>query len=121
MSGCLERVIHVTSDPPGALVHLNDREVGRTPVDVPFEEFGTYDVRLELSGFEPVHQGAEAEAPPWEWPGLDLAAMILPFTFHTDIKWHFKLTPAETDVKNLLERANKTKNTFREEPGKNPK
>ncbi len=44
--GCVERTIHITSDPSGALVHLNDEEVGRTPVTVPFTFYGVYSVRL---------------------------------------------------------------------------
>jgi hypothetical protein len=105
MTGCLERTIHVTTDPPGALVHLNDVEVGRTPVEVPFHDFGTYDVRLALEGYEPIHTGAEADAPAWEWPGLDLVAMILPFPFETNVRWHFDLEESDFDEAALLERA----------------
>jgi len=50
MVGCIERTITITSDPSGALVHLNDEEVGRTPVVVPFTFYGTYTVRLEHDG-----------------------------------------------------------------------
>jgi hypothetical protein len=45
--GCVERTISITSEPRGALVYLNDEEVGRTPVSVPFTYYGVYDVRLE--------------------------------------------------------------------------
>jgi hypothetical protein len=50
LAGCLERTITITSDPTGALVHLNDAEVGRTPVTVPFTFYGNYTVRLEHPG-----------------------------------------------------------------------
>lgn len=46
--GCVERTITITSEPSGALVHLNDEEVGRTPLTVPFTFYGVYDVRLEM-------------------------------------------------------------------------
>ncbi len=49
-TGCIERLITVSSQPPGALVYLNDEEVGRTPVTVPFRFYGVYDVRLEHEG-----------------------------------------------------------------------
>ena len=45
-TGCVQRTISITSRPSGALVHLNDEEVGRTPLTVPFTYYGTYDVRL---------------------------------------------------------------------------
>ena len=48
--GCVERLITVRSQPSGALVYLNDEEVGRTPVTVPFTFYGYYDVRLEHEG-----------------------------------------------------------------------
>ena len=50
LTGCIERLITVTSQPAGALVYLNDEEVGRTPVTVPFRFYGVYDVRLEHEG-----------------------------------------------------------------------
>ncbi len=50
LAGCVERLITVHSSPAGALVYLNDEEIGRTPVSVPFKYYGTYDVRLEHEG-----------------------------------------------------------------------
>lgn len=47
LTGCIERTITITSEPSGSLVHLNDEEVGRTPLTVPFTFYGVYDVRLE--------------------------------------------------------------------------
>lgn len=50
LAGCVQRVISITSQPSGALVYLNDEEVGRTPVSVPHLFYGVYDVRLEHRG-----------------------------------------------------------------------
>lgn len=105
MGGCLERRLHITSDPPGALVHLNDAEVGRTPCEVDFEFYGVYDVRLELEGFEPLMTSAEAKVPAHELPVVDLAALILPVKFKNDVRWHFALTPTDADTDALLGRA----------------
>jgi len=91
LTGCLERRIRVTSEPPGALVWLNDREIGRTPVETSFTFHGDYDVRLELEGYEPVHTDRVAHAPVHEWPGIDLVAAALPVTFDNTIEWHFEL------------------------------
>ncbi len=46
LTGCVERTISISSEPSGALVHLNDEEVGRTPLTVPFTFYGTYSVRV---------------------------------------------------------------------------
>lgn len=94
LAGCSERRIRVTSEPPGALVWLNDREIGRTPVETGFTFHGDYDVRLELPGFEPVHTERRAKAPVHEYPGIDLVAMALPMKFESTIEWHFDLEPS---------------------------
>lgn len=103
-TGCVDRRIAITSEPPGALVHLNDQEVGRTPLEVNFEWFGTYDVRLTLDGYEPITTSREAEPPLHEQPGIDLIALAMPMTSRTRIAWHFELQPAEMDQASLIER-----------------
>ncbi|MCA9288773.1 MAG: PEGA domain-containing protein [Phycisphaerales bacterium] len=95
LGGCLERTIRVTSEPPGAMVWLNDVEIGRTPAEARFKFYGTYDVRLEMAGFEPVHEGREAAAPFYEYPGPDLVAAAVPARFHNRIEWHYVLEPAQ--------------------------
>src|SRR3982750_4047234 len=48
LTGCVERKLTIGSDPPGAILLLNDVEVGRTPVTVPFTTYGDYDIRLRF-------------------------------------------------------------------------
>ncbi len=115
--GCarIERRITITSEPTGAIVSLNDTEVGRTPVEVDFTYFGVYDVRLRLEGFEPIVTTAEAKTPLHEQPVIDLVAMMLPTTLKTHIDWHFEFEPADTDEAGLLQRANELRAQL--EPG----
>lgn len=94
LGGCLERTIQVTSDPPGALVWVNDVEIGRTPCEAEFTYYGTYDVRLRLDGYEPISTTAEADEPLYEYPPFDLGATVLPWTVHNVVKWHFAMEPA---------------------------
>ncbi|MBT4015057.1 MAG: PEGA domain-containing protein, partial [Deltaproteobacteria bacterium] len=35
----------ISSNPPGALIWVNDREIGRTPVSFNFTYHGEYDIR----------------------------------------------------------------------------
>jgi hypothetical protein len=96
-TGCSRRTIEVTSEPPGALVWINDQQVGRTPLEADFKFFGTYDVRVVLDGYEPITAGMKAEAPLHEQPGIDLLAA--PATLVTTVRWHFDLAPsAETTL-----------------------
>lgn len=106
--GCVERTISISSQPNGALVYLNDEEVGRTPVDVPFTFYGVYDVRMERDGFKPLWTTHEAVAPWWENPGPDLIAEMLPGRRKVNLKWHFEMVAkGEPDEEKLIERAKK--------------
>jgi hypothetical protein len=105
LAGCVERRMVITSEPQGALVTLNDVEVGETPCEVDFTYFGVYDVRLKKEGFEPLATKAEAKAPFHEWPVVDLVALAVPVKKSTKIEWHFVLEAATEDRGALIERA----------------
>ncbi|MBL8744999.1 MAG: PEGA domain-containing protein [Phycisphaerae bacterium] len=107
--GCTERRMFITSEPSGALVTLNDVEIGSTPCEADFTYFGVYDVRLKKQGYEPLITQAEAKAPFHEWPGVDLVAMAIPVKKKTRIEWHFVLQPATEDRDALLERASQAR------------
>jgi len=106
--GGVQRTIHITSEPQGALVHLNDEEVGRTPLSVPFTFYGTYDVRLEADGYQPLWTMAKTDKPWWDNLGPDLFASAVPGA-KSDVRWHFDLRPVgsagDVDADALLERA----------------
>ena len=90
LTGCVQRTISITSSPSGALVHLNDEEVGRTPVTVPYLYYGTYDVRLQLDGYQPLWTAEEAIAPWWEAPGPDLIAEAVSDA-KVEQNWHYEM------------------------------
>lgn len=92
--GCVERRLMITSDPPGALVYLNDQDAGRTPLEVPFTWYGVYDVRAEKEGYRTLYTERVAEQPWWETPGADLIAEALPDRT-VEIAWHLELVPDE--------------------------
>lgn len=103
--GCVERVVSITSEPPGALVYLNDREIGRTPVETRFVHYGTFDVRLLREGFEPLATVGEAKAPLWDTVPLDFVATILPLPLESRIRWHYDLEPVRDEADGMVERA----------------
>jgi hypothetical protein len=104
-TGCVRRTITITTDPPAAMVWLNDREVGRSPVDVDFDFYGTYDVRLEREGYEPQMTSGDAQAPWWDMVVLDLVAELMPFPIHSRVEWHYALEPIDDDPEALTRRA----------------
>lgn len=93
LGGCVRRELVITSQPPGALVHVNDVEIGRTPVRAGFKFYGVYDIRLELDGYEPLWTSAEAESPWYETPGIDAVALAIPADIANEVRWHFEMAP----------------------------
>lgn len=105
VGGCVRRTVTIDSDPPGALVWLNDREVGRTPVDVDFLFYGEYDVRLESDETEPVMTTGEVKPPLWDMIPIDFAAEFWPGELPSHHRLHYELDPRDDDPEALLERA----------------
>jgi len=104
-TGCVRRTISITSDPTGALVHLNGREVGRTPLDIEFVHYGTYDVVLEKEGYEPLLTDGRADAPIWDNVPLDFCSEMIPADLQSKVVWHYTLEPRNDDPALLLDRA----------------
>lgn len=98
LTSCVERRISITSAPSGALVRLNDVDVGRTPLETNFLYHGEYDVQLELDGYETMMTSRDANAPWWEYPPFDLGAELLPLRLDNVIKWHFDMVQVPESV-----------------------
>jgi len=119
--GCVERRISVTTEPSGALVWINDKEVGRTPLETNFKFHGVYDVRVELEGYEPLVTHAGTKLPWYEYPVVDFFAEATPWTNHNTQEWHFELeerlegrvSPEELEA-GMLGRANELRSQLDE-------
>ncbi|MDP7004640.1 MAG: PEGA domain-containing protein [Phycisphaerales bacterium] len=103
--GCVKRTISITTQPQGALVWVNEREVGRTPVDFDFLYYGEYDVRIEGEGQEPIMTSRWADRPLWDAPIIDLFAEMVPFRFESKTFWHFDFEERNDDQELLVQRA----------------
>ena len=106
-TGCVERTITVRTDPPGALVTVNEVEKGRTPVTFSFTWYGDYRVLVESPEYETLETHQLVSAPIYQWPVLDFVSeVLLPFNFHDHHNWQFTLSlrePVDPDV--LIDRA----------------
>lgn len=106
-TGCVRRELTIESEPPGALVFLNDQEIGRTPVTRPFVFYGTYDVVLRLEGYETLRAKKLVLAPWWQWVPIDFAAEFFPLTDKQTARFVLQpaVEPGFEPPENLLERA----------------
>ncbi len=80
-SGCVSRRMMVYSDPPGALVLLEGKEIGYTPVAVDFLYYGTREVTLIKDGYETKTVLQKVAAPWYQWPVIEFFADN--FALHT--------------------------------------
>jgi len=116
--GCVERLITITTQPPGARVWLNDQEIGASPVTVPFTWYGQYDVAVRKEGFQTIKTMREPNVPVYQWPVLDFfTECILPFEFVDSHHWHFDLSQEEQADPNAL--AERASNLRRQAAGQN--
>jgi len=52
LCGCMFRRMTVRSNPPGAMVLVDGKEVGYTPMTMDFTYYGTREIQLVKAGFE---------------------------------------------------------------------
>ncbi len=107
LGGCVRRSITITTDPPGAMVFLNDQEIGRSEVTTDFLWYGDYGVTLRKKGYETQRTHWKI-APPWyQRMPIDFFAEVLwPGHIHDAHSMHFVLAERELPgSEELIERA----------------
>jgi len=91
-TGCVERKLTINTSPEGALVVLNDEEVGVSPVTVSFQWYGDYAVRISKPGFETLKTNRKLKAPLHDKFPFDFFAQLLtPKRIVDTYEWTFDL------------------------------
>ena len=70
----VRRRLTITSNPPGAVVFVDDREIGVTPVSTSFTYYGTRKIQLVMEGFETLTVKRTFSRPWYQWPVVDFVA-----------------------------------------------
>jgi hypothetical protein len=93
-NGCVRRRMTVRTNPPGATVYLDGKEIGRTPFSSDFDFYGKREFRVVKDGYETKTVILPVRAPWYEWFGIDFfSEVILPGKL-TDRKYYeFELQP----------------------------
>jgi len=110
-SACVRRTLTITTDPPQALVFLNDQEIGRSPVNTDFVWYGDYDVIIRQEGFETLKTNWQVDPPWYQVIPIDFFAEVLwPGHWHDRHERHFTMNPARPPAPNeLMGRAAETR------------
>jgi len=94
LSGCVERKLTINTEPQGALVILNDEEIGTSPVTVSFEWYGDYWIRISKEGYESLNTHRLLKRPLHDIPPFDFFAQIInPNRIVDSYEWTFPLEP----------------------------
>jgi hypothetical protein len=80
--GCVQRRMTVRSNPPGALVYVDDYQIGTTPVSTDFIYYGTRKIRLVKDGYETLTVRQPFPIPWYE---------IFPLDFVTENLWPWEI------------------------------
>jgi hypothetical protein len=103
LSGCVERQLTINTEPQGALVTLNDEEIGVSPVTVSFEWYGDYDVIIRKEGFETLKTHRKLKGPWYDAFPFDFFAQILsPDRIVDSYEWTFELAPQQEPTREEL-------------------
>lgn len=110
LSGCVERELTIKTFPDGAMVELNDEQIGYSPVTVPFNWYGTYRVRIEKEGYQTLSTAKELDRPAKDYFPFDLFREIFTADTIDSYEWSFDLEPYKNPNRSeLLQRAETTK------------
>ena len=107
LSGCVQRRLTIASNPPGAVVKVDDVEIGRTPVSTAFTYYGTRKIQLAKAGYETLTVLQPVPAPWYQWPGIDFVSEhFAPGKINDDRLFNYDLEPAQSvPTDQLLQRA----------------
>jgi hypothetical protein len=97
----------IRSNPPGALVFVDDREIGVTPVSTEFTYYGTRKLQLFKDGFETVTAKQKLSLPWYQIFPLDfITENLWPFEIRDERYVDFQLLPQQiVPNEQLLDRA----------------
>lgn len=94
LPGCVRRRLMVRSNPPGAMVYVDNQPIGMTPCATNFTYYGTREIRLVKPGYETLTINQPIPAPWYQLPPIDFfAENVLPNEIHDFRTISFNMQP----------------------------
>lgn len=106
-AGCVHRRVTVTTNPPGALVKVDGRDIGYSPASFDFTWYGTREVQLLMDGYETRTELVNINAPWYQKFPLDFVSDNFLGRHVTDHRqFTFQLQPKRIDMSSdVMQRA----------------
>ncbi|SFJ10915.1 PEGA domain-containing protein [Planctomicrobium piriforme] len=94
LTGCVSRRMTVRSDPPGALVEVDGKRIGVTPVSMDFTYYGTREFTLSYPGYETLTVQQPVRRPFYQYIPIDFFSNhFLPFRVTDRHDFSYTLQP----------------------------
>ncbi|MGE3406830.1 MAG: PEGA domain-containing protein [Pirellulales bacterium] len=115
--GCVQRRMTIRSNPPGALVYVDNYELGTTPVSTDFIYYGTREIRLVKDGYETQTRLVNIPPPWYQYVPIDFVAEnLIPYEVRDERQLDFAMQPQRlVPTEELLGRADSLRATNRGE------
>jgi hypothetical protein len=93
--GCVQRRMTIRSNPPGALVYVDDYQIGTTPISHDFVYYGTRKIRLVKDGYETLTVRQPFPTPWYEYFPLDFVTEnVIPWEVRDERVVELAMQPA---------------------------
>lgn len=92
-TGCIYRKLTIKTEPPGALIYLNDNLIGESPLSYDFVWYAWYRVTVRKSGYERIEDRRKLSSPFYFWIPFDLVMEVMPFPITDAHTWSYTLYP----------------------------
>jgi hypothetical protein len=123
LPGCVRRRLNIQSNPPGALVYVDNQQIGTTPCAVDFVYYGTREIRLIKPGYDTLTISQPIPTPWYQIPPIDFVSEVLvPYKIRDNRTVAFNLQPQlMIPTEELIERGNQLRQaTFQQQPAAAP-
>jgi hypothetical protein len=117
-AGCVRRRLNVRSNPVGALVYVDNQQIGTTPCSVDFTYYGTREIRLVKPGYETLTVNQPIPAPWYQIPPLDfISENLVPTKIRDNRTVAYDLAPLlVVPPQELVDRANQLRQDTQQYP-----
>ena len=104
-SGCVRRRLNVFSNPPGALVYVDNQQIGTTPCSVDFTYYGTRKIQIVKDNYETLTVKQTFNPPWYQYPPIDfITENFWPWEIRDERVVDFQMIPMQiVPTERLLE------------------
>ncbi len=122
LTGCVQRRMTLRTNPPGALVYVDDYEIGTTPVSTDYIYYGTRKFRFVKEGYETLTVYQPMPTPWYQFPGIDFfSENIWPGKIRDERSFDFQMMPlVSVPAEQVLGRAEQLRAASRVMPAAAP-